>query len=113
MPTSLSTIVGSNFQGAAGSITSVSSSTVNPNVNPSVTNTGNTFNAQLAFSLPRAPTFSVGSVTTGSPGSSASVSNVGSNGDITLNFQVPQGPIGPQGPAGGTGIAVAMAIVFG
>lgn len=92
MPTSLSSIVGSNFQGAAGSITGVSSTTINPNVNPSVSNTGTPFNANLVFSLPRAPTFSVGSVSTLTAGNNATVSNVGANGDITLNFGIPQGP---------------------
>ena len=92
MPTSLSSIVGSNFQGEAGSINAVSATTVNPNVNPSVSNTGNTFSANLVFSLPRAPTFSVGSISTLAAGNNATVGNVGTNGDITLNFGIPQGP---------------------
>jgi hypothetical protein len=63
-----------------------------------------------------AATITVGTVTTGAEGSSASVVNSGTSGDAVLDFTIPrgdtgaQGPIGPQGetgpigPTGATGI---------
>lgn len=47
-----------------------------------------------------AATIAVGDVDTGLPGSAAAVTNVGTPGDAVLDFVIPQGPVGPQGPAG-------------
>lgn len=48
-------------------------------------------------------TIEVGSTTTGEPGTQASVSNSGSLQNAVLNFTIPQGLPGPQGPAGQPG----------
>lgn len=47
-----------------------------------------------------AATIAVGDVDTGLPGSAASVVNSGTTGDAILDFVIPQGPVGPRGPAG-------------
>lgn len=78
-------------QGDAGTLELSATTTVNPNVSPSVTNTGTASSAVLAFSIPRAATVDLGTTTTGLPGTSASVTNTGANGDAVLNFTVPRG----------------------
>lgn len=65
--------------------------TVNPNVNPSVTAGGTSSARTFAFNLPRAAAVSVGTTTTGAAGSNAAVTNTGTNGDAVLNFTVPRG----------------------
>lgn len=47
-----------------------------------------------------AATIAIGDVDTGLPGSNAAVVNVGTPGDAVFDFVIPQGPVGPQGPAG-------------
>lgn len=47
----------------------------------------------------------VGTTTTGEPGTQASVSNSGTPYNAILDFTIPQGPVGPQGPAGQDGAA--------
>ena len=47
-----------------------------------------------------AATVEVGTVTTGPAGSAAAVENVGTAGAAVLNFTIPRGAAGPQGPAG-------------
>lgn len=49
------------------------------------------------------PTFTIGSVTTGSTGSQASVSVSGTAPNYVLNFIIPAGPAGSQGLTGSTG----------
>jgi hypothetical protein len=49
------------------------------------------------FSLPRAPTFTVGTVTTVNPDVPAAVTNVGTDGDIVLDIDIPQGDTGDEG----------------
>jgi hypothetical protein len=49
------------------------------------------------FSLPRAPTFTVGTVTTVNPDEPAAVTNVGTDGDIVLDIDIPQGETGDEG----------------
>ncbi len=50
-----------------------------------------------------AATIEIGTVTTGAPGTPASVTNTGTDTDAILNFVIPQGATGPQGPAGPAG----------
>lgn len=95
-------------QGTSGTISVGATTTVNPNVNPSVVNVGTSSAAIFDFSLPRAPVVSVGSTVTGGIGTSASVSNSGVNGDTVLNFTIPQGPQGVAGPGGGIGSVNAV-----
>ena len=57
-----------------------------------------------------AATVAVGTVTTGAPGSSATVTNSGTSGAAVLDFTIPRGATGS---AGGAGLAIAMAMVFG
>lgn len=47
-----------------------------------------------------AGTIEIGTVTTGQPGTAASVENVGTDSSAILNFTIPQGVQGPEGPAG-------------
>ena len=54
-----------------------------------------------------AATISVGTVTTGAPGSSASVVNAGTSNAAVLNFTIPRGATGEQGPKGDPGQAGA------
>lgn len=48
-------------------------------------------------------TVAVGSVTTGAPGTDAAVVNSGTDRDLVLDFTIPQGATGAQGPAGQDG----------
>lgn len=48
----------------------------------------------------QAATITIGTVTTGQPGSSASVTNSGTSQNAILDFTIPQGQTGAQGPAG-------------
>lgn len=64
---------------------------VNPNVNPSITQTGTPQNAVYNFSLPRTSTFAVGTVSKVDADDPATVNNVGANGDVILDFNIPQG----------------------
>lgn len=50
-----------------------------------------------------AATITIGTVTTGAAGSSAAVVNAGSTSAAVLNFTIPAGATGPQGPAGPPG----------
>lgn len=52
-----------------------------------------------------AATISVGTVTASDPGSAPQVTNVGSSSAAVLNFVLPRGATGPQGPAGADGAA--------
>jgi predicted RNA-binding protein len=67
---------------------------VNPDQPPAVSNSGTSTDAIIDFDLPRAPTFTVGEVTTVDWFEPASVSDVGENGDIVLDFDIPQGEVG-------------------
>ena len=49
----------------------------------------------------------VGETTTGKPGTNASVTNSGDETNVVLNFTIPRGDTGPQGPAGKQGPAGA------
>jgi alpha-tubulin suppressor-like RCC1 family protein len=70
---------------------------VNPDQSPSVSNSGTDGAAVFDFDLPRAPTFTVGTVTTVNPDVPASVTNVGTDGDIVLDVDIPQGETGDTG----------------
>jgi hypothetical protein len=48
-------------------------------------------------------TVAVGSVTTGAPGTDATVVNSGTSKDMVLDFTIPRGAQGEQGPAGHDG----------
>lgn len=50
-----------------------------------------------------AATISVGSTTTGEPGTDAQVTNSGTESAVVLNFTIPRGAQGPEGPAGQQG----------
>jgi hypothetical protein len=84
-------------QGAQGipgpaTVTTDTATVVTPAAGPSVANTGTTSAAIFHFSLPRARSFSIGTVTSLLPGNSPTVAqSTDSNGDITFNFGIPQG----------------------
>jgi predicted RNA-binding protein len=67
---------------------------VNPDQPPAVSNSGTTTDAVIDFDLPRAPTFAVGDVTTVNWFEPATVTDVGADGDIVLDFDIPQGEVG-------------------
>ena len=104
-------------QGAAATIQVGPTTTLGPNGQASVTNSGTANAAVLNFALPQgqpgatgpagtAATLTVGTTSTGMPGSQAMVTNAGTANAALLNFLIPQGPVGatgPQGPAGATG----------
>ena len=119
--------------GAAATISVGSVSTGSPGSNATVTNTGTSSAATLAFSIPRgnpgvdgndgadgaAATISVNSTNTGAAGSNASVTNVGTSSAASLDFVIPRGdtgqtgatgPEGPTGPTGATGPAGTISI---
>jgi hypothetical protein len=64
---------------------------VNPDQNPDVTDSGTVGASVFDFDLPRAPTFAVGTVTSGADETDAVVTNVGIDGDIVLDITVPRG----------------------
>lgn len=79
--------------GSAGSSATVAvgaTTTINPNVNPSVTNVGTASAADLRFSLPRAATVTVGTTTTVNPSVNPSVTPTTTNGDVSLAFSLPR-----------------------
>lgn len=103
--------VGTVTTGAAGS-------------SATITNSGDSHNATLNFTIPRgdtgatgatgatgtAATIAVGAVTTGSPGGSASVTNSGTSSAAVLDFTIPTGQTGPTG-APGAAATVAVGTV--
>lgn len=56
------------------------------------------------------PSFEIGTVTTVGSEESAEVTNGGTDKDIILNFEIPQGKQGIQGPAGKDGISPIVAV---
>ena len=112
--------------GAPGAAATISIGTVTtnpPGTTVSVTNSGTNSAAILNFNIPRgdpgsigatgpagamgnpgnqgpAATVTVGTTTTGAAGTNASVTNSGTTGAAILNFTIPAGATGPQGPPG-------------
>jgi hypothetical protein len=66
---------------------------VNPNVSPTITNTGTNGNAIFNFGIPNAPSLSFGSVTTLTPNINPSVSTTTTNGNVTFNLSIPRAPV--------------------
>ena len=81
-------------QGRAGTNVIGDFVVLNPDQLPDITTSGTIVDQIYNFSLPRAPSFAVGTVTTGAPGSSADVVDVGADGDIVLDLDIPQGDKG-------------------
>lgn len=102
--------------GSAASVAVGSTTTGAAGTSASVTNTGTSSAAVLAFTIPKgdtgatgtAATVAVGTTTTGAAGSSAAVSNSGTSSAAVLNFTVPQGATGATGPSGATGTAATI-----
>lgn len=63
---------------------------VNPDVNPSVTNSGDDSDAVFDFDLPRAPDVSVGTVGSLNPDQAPAVTDSGVDGDTVLDFGLPR-----------------------
>ena len=116
--------------GEAATITVGSTTTGNAGTNASVTNSGTSSAAVLDFVIPRgntgsqgpagadgrdgadgqAATITVGSTTTGNAGTNASVTNSGTSSAAVLDFVIPRGNTGSQGPAGADGQAATIAV---
>lgn len=111
---------GSGGGGGGGtvSVTVGSTTTGEPGTDASVTNSGDTENVVLNFTIPRgetgqtgangadgadgqAATITVGKVTTLEPGQQATVENVGTENAAILNFGIPKGEQGEPGAGGG------------
>lgn len=94
--------------GAAATITVASTTTLAAGSPATVTNTGTSSAAALAFGIPKgedgtngsAATISVGTTTTGAPSTPASVTNVGTSSAAVFNFVIPKGEKGDQGDPG-------------
>lgn len=65
-----------------------------PGSTPTVENTGNDFNVELQFGLPKSPEVNIGSTTTIGEGNQAKVTNSGTKYAPVLNFQIPKGDTG-------------------
>lgn len=106
--------------GAAATIAVGSTTTGAPGTDATVTNSGSSSAAVLAFTIPRgntgadgppgspgspgaAATIAVGEVNTVPYGSPATVTNVGSSSSALFDFDLPQGPQGIQGDPGPIG----------
>jgi hypothetical protein len=85
----LSSLLASNFEGRQSTVSVGTTTAVNPNVNPSVANSGTSQNLIADFSLPRAPTLAFGTATVVNPNVNPSVSTSTSNGDVTFNLSLP------------------------
>jgi len=109
--------------GAAATISVGDVTTGAPGSSASVANSGSSHAAVLDFAIPRgdqgiqgpkgdtgnagaAATVAVGSVATGAAGSNASVNNSGSSSAAVLDFSIPRGDTGAQGPAGPNSVTV-------
>lgn len=69
--------------------------TLNPNQNPSITNTGSTGSALFSFGLPRAASVAMHAtpMLVGNPNSNPSITNSGTNGDVVLQMSMPRAPV--------------------
>jgi hypothetical protein len=70
---------------------------VNPDQLPTITDVGSDGDVDLEFEIPRAPTVTVGTVTTVAPTDPADVVDIGTDGDVVLDFDIPQGVKGDPG----------------
>ena len=90
----LTDLLSSTFSGAKGPAATLTVATpitvTDPTVVPTVSNSGNSSNAILNFSLPRAASVSLGTTTTVNPNSTPALTNTGTNGDSILNFSLPR-----------------------
>lgn len=109
--------------GQAATITTGPTTTLAAGSNATVTNTGSSSAAVFAFGIPQgvkgdagtqgdpgaagpagaAASVAVGTTSTGNAGTNASVSNAGTSSAAVLNFTIPRGDTGAQGPAGTPG----------
>ena len=71
-----------------------------PGSTPTVTNTGDNFNVELTFGLPKSPTVTVGEVETYAAGHAVTVVNSGTQYQAVLNFGIPMGNTGAKGEKG-------------
>jgi len=114
--------------GTAATVSIGSTTTLAPGSSATVTNTGTTNTAVLAFGIPQglqgaqgavgpagpagatgtAATVSIGSTTTLAPGSPATVGNSGTTNAAVFDFGIPSGLQGAQGAVGPTGATGAI-----
>ena len=78
-------------KGEAATVTVGTTTTWNPWTSASVTNSWDTHDAVLNFTIPRWSNVSVGSTATGQPWTSASVTNSWTWWDVVLDFTIPEG----------------------
>jgi len=87
-------------QGAGASLDVGQITVINPDQDPSVSNSGTTEDAIFDFDLPRAPSFSIGTVASVPFGDPTTVVDVGVDGDIVLDFDLQRGEDGDDGDDG-------------
>ena len=85
--------------GAAATIT-IGDIFYNKGATPNVTNSGNSHEAILNFTLPDTNTIKIGEVTTAAGGTKAKVTNSGTAYDAVFDFVIPQGITGSKGDKG-------------
>lgn len=116
---------GGGGQGGTVSVTVGGTTTGEPGTNASVTNSGDTQNVVLNFTIPRgetgqpgtngedgadgqAATITVGNVTTGDPGTDVIINNSGTENAAILDFTIPRGAPGANGQDGQSGAAAGF-----
>ena len=83
----------STFRGSPGftpTLTLGAVTAVNPNVSPTITNTGTNGNAIFNFNIPNAASLSFSSLTTVTPNINPSVSTTTTNGNVTFGLSIPR-----------------------
>jgi hypothetical protein len=88
----LSDLLTYNFRGDSGTVVLGTSVTLNPDQDPSVSNTGTVQNANLVFSLPRAASVELNAtpLVVLNPDQTPSLADTGTDGDVVLQFSVPR-----------------------
>lgn len=116
---------GGGGEGGTVSVTVGSTTTGEPGTDASVTNSGDTQNVVLNFTIPRgetgqtgangadgadgqAATITVGNVTTGDPGTDVIINNFGTENAAILDFTIPRGAPGVDGQDGQPGAAAGF-----
>lgn len=86
--------------GAAATLAVGATTVVTPDQDPDVSNSGTSAAAVFDFDLPRAPTFTVGTVASVPFGDPTTVTDVGTDGDVVLDFDLQRGEDGADGDDG-------------
>lgn len=91
-------LAASTVRGEKGPTATVDLGTVtvlNPNQNPTITNTGSTGSALFSFGIPAAPSVTMHAtpMLVGNPNSNPAISNSGTGGNVVLQMTMPRAPV--------------------